>query len=51
MAKEPIAIHELPNKIKRYKKEDILNLARYLLDNDIINNKDGILSISPEASE
>lgn len=51
VAKEPIAIHELPNKIKRHKKEDILNLARYLLDNDIINNKDGILSINPESSE
>lgn len=51
IAEQPISIHQLPNKIRRYKKDDILNLTRYLLDNDVITSDNGVLGISTESAE
>ncbi len=51
IAQEPMLIYELPNKIKRHKKEDVLNLARYLVDNEEIVSIDGVLQIKPESAE
>ncbi len=51
IAEQPLSIHQLPKKIKRYKKDDILNLTRYLLDNDDITSDNGVLGISNESAE
>jgi ATP-dependent DNA helicase RecQ len=48
ITKEPLPIYELPGKIKRHKKEDVLSLARYLVDNGEIFSIDGVLQIKPE---